>query len=70
MHLFLTAGATTRTAALARVRAGRALPHAGTVFVLAAVYYGIESLEGNGIELNTTQWAPGRRINARVTVPF
>jgi hypothetical protein len=51
-HAFLTAGSTTVTGTIARSRAARLLPNAPSIFTLAAVlYYCIETLEGNGIEL-------------------
>jgi len=51
LHAFLTAGNTTPTGTLAAVRARQLLPGAVPLFALAAgIYYGIESLEGNGIE--------------------
>jgi hypothetical protein len=52
LHAFLMAGTTTVTGTIARLRVGRLLPNAALVFGFAVVlYYGIESLEGNGIEL-------------------
>jgi len=52
LHTFLTAGATTVTGTIARARARRILPGPLLTFALAAAfYYGIEMLEGNGIEL-------------------
>jgi hypothetical protein len=52
LHAFLTAGSTTVTGTIAATRAGELIPNTATIFTLAAgVYYGIESLEGNGIEL-------------------
>jgi len=52
LAMFLRAGSTTTTGSIARARVNALLPHAVTVFLIAAMtYYGIESLEGNGIEL-------------------
>jgi hypothetical protein len=52
LHRFLVAGTTTPTGTLARARIARLLPHSALVFAVAAfTYYGIESLEGHGIEL-------------------
>jgi len=52
LHGFLVAGTTTPTGTLARARIARLLPHPALVFAVAAtVYYTIESLEGNGIEI-------------------
>jgi hypothetical protein len=52
LHAFLTAGSTTVTGTLARTRVHALLPSAPLMFTLAALfYYGIETLEGNGIEL-------------------
>jgi hypothetical protein len=52
LHAFLTVGSTTVTGTIARTRVGALLPKAPTIFtVAAAVYYGIETLEGNGVEL-------------------
>jgi hypothetical protein len=51
LHAFLTAGSTVVTGTIAATRAGELVPNAATIFTFAAgVYYGIESLEGNGIE--------------------
>ena len=51
-HAFLSAGSTTVTGTIARSRIGALLPNATLIFTLAAgLYYGIETLEGNGIEL-------------------
>ena len=51
LHAFLSAGSTIVTGTIAATRAGEFVPNAATIFTLAAgVYYGIESLEGNGIE--------------------
>lgn len=51
LHAFLTAGTTTITGTIACARSRRLLPNAAVIFTIAAaVYYGIESLEGNGIE--------------------
>jgi hypothetical protein len=52
LHAFVTAGSTTVTGTIARTRVRAMLPNAPTIFALAAMfYYGIETLEGNGIEL-------------------
>jgi hypothetical protein len=52
LHAFLTAGSTTVTGTIARTRVAALLPNGPTIFTLAAaVYYGIETLEGNGVEL-------------------
>lgn len=52
LHAFLTAGTTTPTATLAAARARQLIPGPVELCGLAAaVYYGIESLEGHGIEL-------------------
>jgi hypothetical protein len=52
LYAFLTAGSTTVTGTIARARVGKLLPNAPTIFGAALVfYYGIEMLEGNGIEL-------------------
>jgi hypothetical protein len=52
LHAFLTSGSTTVTGTIARVRSRALVPHPALVFGFAAfIYYGIESLEGNGIEL-------------------
>jgi hypothetical protein len=52
LHAFLTIGSTTVTGSIARTRVGALLPNAPTIFTIAAaIYYGIETLEGNGIEL-------------------
>jgi hypothetical protein len=52
LHGFLTAGTTTPTGTLAAARARQLIPGTSSVFGLAAaLYYGIESLEGHGIEL-------------------
>jgi hypothetical protein len=52
LHVFLTAGTTTPTGTIAAARVRELIPNGGTIFALAAsIYYGIESLEGNGIEL-------------------
>jgi hypothetical protein len=52
LHAFLTSGTTTVTGTLARTRVRALLPNGPVIFAIAAaVYYGIESLEGNGIEL-------------------
>jgi hypothetical protein len=52
LAMFLRAGSTTTTGSIARARVNALLPHPVTVFLIAALtYYGIESLEGNGIEL-------------------
>jgi hypothetical protein len=52
LHAFLTGGSTTVTGTIARTRVGALLPNAPTIFTIAAaVYYGIETLEGNGVEL-------------------
>ncbi len=51
-HAFLSAGSTTVTGTIARSRVAAFLPNASVIFTLAAgLYYGIETLEGNGIEL-------------------
>jgi len=51
-HGFLTAGTTVPTGTIAAARARQLVPGVWTLFVCAAAtYYGIESLEGNGIEL-------------------
>jgi hypothetical protein len=53
-HVFLTTGSTTVTGTIARSRVRRLIPNAPLIFTLAAVlYYGIETLEGNGIELGS-----------------
>jgi len=50
--MFLRAGSTTTTGTIARARVNALLPNAVVIFAIAALtYYGIESLEGNGIEL-------------------
>jgi hypothetical protein len=50
--MFLRAGSTTTTGTIARARVNALLPHSAVIFAIAAfTYYGIESLEGNGIEL-------------------
>jgi len=52
LHAFLTAGSTTVTGTIARTRVAALLPNGPTIFTLAAaLYYGIETLEGNGVEL-------------------
>jgi hypothetical protein len=52
LHVFLTSGSTTVTGTIARARVRTLVPNAFVIFgVAASVYYGIESLEGNGIEL-------------------
>jgi hypothetical protein len=52
LHVLLTGGSTTVTGTIARARVGAMLPNSVTLFaVAAAIYYGIESLEGNGIEV-------------------
>jgi hypothetical protein len=52
LHAFLTAGSTAVTGTIAAARAGELIPNAATIFLPAAgVYYGIESLEGHGIEI-------------------
>jgi hypothetical protein len=52
LHAFLTAGTTMSTGTIAAVRARELVPNAGTILALAAtVYYGIESLEGHGLEI-------------------
>jgi hypothetical protein len=52
LHVFLTAGTTTSTGTVAAVRARELIPDAGTILAFAAtIYYGIESLEGHGIEI-------------------
>ena len=52
LHAFLTTGSTTVTGTIARTRVAALLPNGPTIFTLsAAVYYGIETLEGNGVEL-------------------
>jgi hypothetical protein len=52
LHAFLTAGTTTSTGTIAAARARERLPNALTLFgSSAAIYYGIEALEGNGIEI-------------------
>jgi hypothetical protein len=52
LYVFLTAGSTTITGTIARSRVNALLPNALQIFgVAAVVYYGIETLEGNGIEL-------------------
>jgi hypothetical protein len=52
LHAFLTAGSTTVTGTIARTRVAALLPNALMIFTVAAVlYYGIETLEGNGLEL-------------------
>jgi hypothetical protein len=52
LHAFLTAGTTTVTGTIAQSRVRAMLPDAPLIFACAAaLYYGIEMLEGNGIEL-------------------
>jgi hypothetical protein len=52
LYAFLTAGSTTVTGTIARARVSALLPRTGAVLgVAAAFYYGIETLEGNGVEL-------------------
>jgi hypothetical protein len=52
LHAFLTVGSTKVTGTIARTRVAALLPNGPTIFTLAAaVYYGIETLEGNGGEL-------------------
>jgi hypothetical protein len=52
LHAFLTAGSTTVTGTLANVRVRAMLPNSPLIFGLGfMLYYGIELLEGNGIEL-------------------
>lgn len=52
LHAFLTAGTTLTTGTLASARIRALIPGAPALFGCAAlIYYGIESLEGNGIEV-------------------
>jgi hypothetical protein len=52
LHAFLTAGTTIPTGTIAAARAGRLIPGFGALFLFAAgIYYGIESLEGHGVEI-------------------
>jgi hypothetical protein len=52
LHAFLTAGTTTPTATLAAARARQLVPGSAMLFALAAtIYYGIEALEGHGLEV-------------------
>ncbi len=52
LHAFLTGGTTRMTGSLAANRMRALVPRAPALFALGAfVYYGIETLEGNGIEL-------------------
>lgn len=52
LYAFLTGGTTTTTGTIAFVRARRLVPGTPSLLAVATtIYYGIESLEGNGIEL-------------------